>query len=194
MPILWTILGLAFISVLVFTDYPLLVHTNDPYRARIIHDRFVLIPHVLAALAAILIGPFQFSASFRQRHLKRHRILGRIYVGAVAIASTAAFLLNMHDSNGMNWANGTMAIVWFLCTFCAFLTARNRQIAVHRQWMTRSYVFTLNFIFTRLLNPIPAYFNMSEANFARLLFFFTICYLFLTDVYFSRHELLHRRA
>ena len=194
MPILWSILGLAFLSVLIFTDYPLLVHTNDPYRARLIHDRFLFIPHALAALAAILIGPFQFSARFRQRHLKRHRIFGRVYVGAVAIASTAAFSLNIHDGNGMNWANGTMATVWFLCTLCAFLTARNRQIAIHRQWMTRSYVFTLNFIFTRLLNPIPAYFNMSEAAFARLLFFFTICYLFLTDVYFSRHELIHRRT
>ena len=61
--------------------------------------------------------------------------------------------------------------------------------------MTRSYVFTLNFIFTRILNPIPAYFNMSEANFARLLFFLTVCYLFFTDVYFSRrHERIHRRA
>jgi uncharacterized membrane protein len=188
--ILWTALGLAFISVLVFTEYPLMVHANDPYRARIIQDRFLLIPHALAALAALLIGPFQFSQRFRQRHLARHRIVGRVYVGAVFIASTAAFVLNMHDTDGMAWANGTMASVWFLCTLCALLSARNRHIAVHRQWMTRSYVFTLNFIFARVLNPIPAYFNMSQANFARLLFFFTVCYLFFTDVYFSRHELI----
>ena len=193
-PILWTGLGLAFVSVLIFTDYPLIVYTNDPYRTRIIQDRLLLIPHALAALAAILIGPFQFSSRFRQRHLKRHRILGRVYVGAVAIAAPLAFWLNIHDGHGEGWANGTLATLWFLCTLCAFLTARNRHIAVHRQWMIRSYVFTLNFIFTRILNPIPAYFKMSEATFALMLLFLSACYLFLTDVYFNRRELMHRRA
>jgi uncharacterized membrane protein len=193
-PILWTSIGLAFVSVLIFTDYPILVHANDPYRARLIHDRLLIVPHALAALAAILIGPFQFSTRLRQRNLRLHRIMGRVYVGAVAIAAPTALWLNIHDGDGEAWANGTLATVWFLCTLCSFITARNRHIAVHRQWMTRSYVFTLNFIFTWVLNPIPAYFNMSEANFARMLFFLTVCYLLFTDVWFNRHELLRRRA
>lgn len=193
-PILWTIIGLAFVSVLIYTDYPLIGHTNDPYRARLIHDRLFIVPHALAALAAILIGPFQFSTRLRQRHLNLHRIMGRVYVGAVAVAAPTAFWLNIHDGDGEGWANGTLATVWFLCTLCAFLAARNRHIAVHRQWMTRSYVFTLNFIFTRILNPIPTYFNMSQANFARMLLFLTVCYLLLTDIWFNRHELLRRRA
>ena len=43
-----------------------------------------------------------------------------------------------------------------LPAFAAYLTARNRQIQAHRQWMIRSYLFTLSCIFTRVANPIPA--------------------------------------
>jgi len=76
----------------------------------------------------------------------------------------------------------------------AFLTARNRQITVHRQWMIRSYAFTLNFIFSRVLNPIPAYLNLSENAFSVVLWVLTVSYLVITDVAFSWKELTHKRA
>ena len=93
----------------------------------------------------------------------------------------------------MMFANGVMSVVWFLCTLAAFLTARNRQIIAHRQWMIRSYVFTLNFLITRVPNPIPRYFTMSPTAFALNLLFLSICYLFFTDVYFNWRELTTSR-
>jgi hypothetical protein len=94
----------------------------------------------------------------------------------------------------MEFAGCVQPFLWLSCTLAAFLTARNRQIAVHRQWMIRSYAFTLNFILSRLLNFIPAYANMSETNLALTLFFLTVCYFFIPDVFFSWRELTHRRA
>ena len=119
---------------------------------------------------------------------------GPLVCSLVPVAEGAGVQIQSHVFGLDVYKRQTLATLWFLCTLCAFLTARNRHIAVHRQWMIRSYVFTLNFIFTRILNPIPAYFKMSEATFALMLLFLSACYLFLTDVYFNRRELMHRRA
>ena len=195
---LWTILGLAGFSVLFSTEYPLLIHTSDPYRAELIRQRFFIVPHAVFALTAMLIGPFQFSTRFRQRHLARHRLMGKVYVICIAITAPIAIALGFRSAalSGypMAIANTFMAACWFLCTFAAFLTARNRHITAHRQWMVKSYCFTLNFIFTRVLNFWPAYANLSNAGFADVLWGLTIAYLLLPDLYFNWRELTTSRA
>jgi uncharacterized membrane protein len=139
-PTLWIAIGLAAISVLIFTEYPIVTHP-DAYTTRLINDRFFLIPHAAAGLLAMLLGPFLFSTRSRSRHLKRHRIMGRVYVISIAIAAPMAFYLELRTPGvPMMFANGVMSVVWFLCTLAAFITARNRQLTPHRQWMIRSYV------------------------------------------------------
>ena len=193
-PVLWTVLGLAFISVLAFTEYPIFSHAN-PHRTKLYHDRYLLIPHAVLALTAMLIGPFQFSTHFRQRHLRVHRLTGRVYVASILITAPMALVLGMGSSSTIKaFGNGVMAALWFLCTLCAFLSVRNRHIAVHRQWMVRSYLFTLTFIFTRVANPIPAWFNMSDEANGALFLFFSLLYLFFADVGFNWRELTRRKA
>src|ERR1700761_7037490 len=85
--VLWIFLGLTtlfvFITseVLLVTDYPM----YHAYRLQVIADRGLLIPHVLCGTLALLAGPLQFSSRFRQRHLKFHRVLGRLYVVSVFV-------------------------------------------------------------------------------------------------------------
>jgi len=189
----WTVMGLAGISVLIWTDYPLL-HTPSDYRTKLIHDHLFLIPHAIAGVLATVLGPFQFSTRFRQRHLAWHRLMGKAYVIAVCVAAPMVPLLSRGFSAMEQIAGGTQAGIWLLCTLCAFLTARNRQIIVHRQWMIRSYAFMLNFIFSRVLNPIPAYFKLSDNAFSVVLWILTVSYLVVTEVAFSWRELTHQRA
>src|SRR6202161_500434 len=85
--VLWISLGLTtlfvFITseVLLITDYPM----YHAYRLQVIADRQLLIPHTLAGIFALLIGPINFSSRIRQRHLTLHRVLGRIYVVSVFV-------------------------------------------------------------------------------------------------------------
>ena len=192
-PILWSVIAAAFVSVLLYTDLRLVLHPGA-YSAKLAHDRLLLIPHALGGLAALLIGPLQFTARLRERHPKFHRIAGRVYVTAVCLAAPMAVILGLR---GFGWpepvTNSVLASVWLGCTVCAYITARNRQIAEHRKWMIRSYVFTLNFIFTRVLNPIPAYAHISDAAFGLLLGLLPLGYLFVSEVAFSWHDLTHRR-
>ncbi|HEY5057039.1 MAG TPA: DUF2306 domain-containing protein [Acidobacteriaceae bacterium] len=191
----WTVMALAGISVLIWTDWPL-VHTPSGYRTKLLTDIFILIPHAIAGVLATALGPFQFSTRFRQRHLAWHRLMGKVYVIAICVAAPLAIWLELRGPTAasMRFINTVMGVLWLGCTLIAFVTARNRQIAVHRQWMVRSYAFTLNFIFARVLNPLPAYFNISENAFAMVLAFLTICYFVLPDVAFSWREMTHRRA
>src|SRR5271167_2321729 len=87
--VLWISLGLTalfvFITseVLLVTDYPM----YHAYRLQVIADRHLLIPHTLCGVFALVAGPLQFSSRFRQRHLKLHLVLGRLYVICVFVGS-----------------------------------------------------------------------------------------------------------
>jgi uncharacterized membrane protein len=193
-PILWTILGLAVLLVIVSSELPLR-HTGtvfDAYRARLLRDRLFLFPHALCGTLALLSGPLQFSTRLRRKHLQFHRILGRVYVFSVFIAASIALIL----TQGSHLEIGTyvQSGAWILCTLAAFLTARNRQIPQHRQWMIRSYAVTFTFIILRLPNPWPAFVNMSEPHFTLTIIFVTFLSVFLPDIAFNWRELTHRRA
>src|ERR1700734_1291162 len=131
--IVWVSLGLTVLFVLItselllITDYPM----YHAYRLQVIADRHLLIPHTLAGVFALLIGPINFSSRLRQRHLQLHRILGRIYVISVFVGSFTGIAL----AAGRPGLPGTavQAAAWMVCTTAAFVAARNRQIAVHRQ-------------------------------------------------------------
>jgi uncharacterized membrane protein len=193
-PILWTLLGLAFLSVIYYSELPLR-HTGTPfdtYRARLVRDRFFLFPHALCGTLALLSGPLQFSTRLRRKHLQFHRILGRVYVFSVLIAASIALIL----TQGSHLEIGTyvQSGIWIICTLAAFLTARNRQIPQHRQWMIRSYAVTYTFITLRVPNPWPAFFNMNSAQFTLTIIIVTFLSVFLADIAFNWRELTHRRA
>ena len=40
--------------------------------------------------------------------------------------------------------------LWWRCAAIAYVCIRNRQVALHKAWMTRSYAFTLIFILSRV--------------------------------------------
>jgi len=193
--ILWIALGLTtlfvFITseVLLVTDYPM----YHAYRLQVIADRALLIPHTLAGTFALLAGPLQFSSRFRSRHLKVHRMLGRIYVVCVFIGAATGIAL----ANGRPGFPGTcgQAAAWIVCTTAAFLTARNRQIVQHRQWMMRSYAVTFTFVSSRVLNLWPRYWShLGDSLSAVGVIAFTLISLLVVDLGLNWRELAARRS
>jgi uncharacterized membrane protein len=135
----------------------------------------------------------QFSSRLRQRHLKFHRVLGRIYVIAVFIGAFTGIAL----AAGRPGMPGTsmQAAAWIVCTAAAFITARNRQIAQHRQWMVRSYAVTFTFVSSRVLNLWPRYWSHLGDSFAAVgVIAFTLASLLLVDLGLNWRELATRRA
>jgi hypothetical protein len=193
--VLWILLGLTtlfvFITSEVFlaADYPM----YHKYRLQVIADRHFLIPHTISGLVALLAGPVQFSSRLRQRHLKFHRTLGLMYVVSVFVGSFTGIAL----AAGRPGLPGTsmQAAAWMVCTTAAFLTARNRQIVQHRQWMIRSYAVTFTFVSSRVLNLWPRYWSHLGDSFAAVgVIAFTLASLLIVDLGLNWRELTTRRA
>jgi uncharacterized membrane protein len=193
--VLWICIGLTTLFVfitselLLVIDYPM----YHAYRLQVIADRTLLIPHTLAGIFALLIGPINFSTRIRQRYLKFHRVLGRIYVLSVFIGAGTGVAL----ASGRPGFPGTcgQAAAWVVCTSAAFLTARNRQIPQHRQWMARSYAVTFTFVSSRVLNLWPAYWShLGDTLSAVGVIGFTLASILIVDLGINWRELTTRRA
>jgi uncharacterized membrane protein len=192
--LLWVSLGLTVLfvfitsEVLLVTDYSM----YHAYRLQVIADRHLLIPHTLAGTFALLIGPINFSSRIRQRHLQLHRVLGRIYVISVFIGAFTGIAL----AAGRPGLPGTsmQAAAWIVCTTAALITARNRQIVQHRQWMVRSYAVTFTFVSSRVLNLWPRYWSHLGDSFAAVgVIAFTLASLLIGEVGLNWHALTTRR-
>ena len=192
--ILWIGLGsttlFVFITseVLLITDYPM----YHSYRLQVISDRHLLIPHTLAGIFALLIGPINFSSRIRQHHLQLHRVLGRIYVISVFVGAATGVDL----AAGRPGLPGTsmQAAAWIVCTTAALITARNRQFVQHRQWMARSYAVTFTFVSSRVLNLWPRYWSHLGDTFASVgIIAFTLASLLIVDLGLDWRELTTRR-
>jgi hypothetical protein len=192
---LWIFLGLTalfvFITseVLLVTDYPM----YHAYRLQVIADRHLLIPHTLCGVIALLAGPAQFSSRLRRRHLQFHRVLGRIYVISVFVGALTGIAL----AAGRPGLPGTsmQAAAWIVCTTAAFITARNRQITQHRQWMVRSYAVTFTFVSSRVLNLWPLYWSHLGDTLAAVgVIAFTLASLLVAELGLNWRELTTRRA
>jgi hypothetical protein len=193
--VLWISLGLTtlfvFITSEVFlvADYPM----YHAYRLQVIADRHFLIPHTISGFVALLAGPVQFSSRLRQGYLKLHRVLGLMYVISVFIGAYTGIAL----AAGRPGLPGTsmQAAAWMVSTTAAFITARNRQIVQHRQWMARSYAVTFTFVSSRVLNLWPRYWSHLGDSFAAVgVIAFTLASLLLVDLGLNWRELTTRRA
>jgi uncharacterized membrane protein len=189
-------MGAMTTSVIFYSEVPLLRQAKEQaYLGKI---PFLIIPHVLAGVAALLIGPLQFSSRVRRHNPKFHRILGRIYVSSVLVAAPLAIILSnhRHDPRAIHFvvANVVQSGTWMITTVAAFLTARNRNIQEHREWMVRSYAVTFTFVGTRVLQPIPAWNRHSEAGFAIEIILITFTAILVPDLVFHWRELTTRRA
>lgn len=192
--VLWTFIGITtlfvFITseVLLITDYPM----YHAYRLQVIADRGLLIPHTLCGTFALLAGPLQFSMRFRERHLKLHRVLGRIYFVSVILGAFTGIALAW----GRPGLPGTsmQGATWIVCTTAAVMAARNHQVSVHRQWMARSYAVTFTFVSSRVLNLVPAYWShLGDVLSAVGVIAFTLASIVLVDLGLNWHELTTHR-
>jgi uncharacterized membrane protein len=96
--------------------------------------------HIVPGLVLVTLIPFQFSRSFRNRHLRAHRWIGRsaMALGAI-IAISAIGLLHNPVGGRLEVACILLFDAFFLFALTkAFLHIRRREIALHREWVIRA--------------------------------------------------------
>jgi uncharacterized membrane protein len=149
-------LGLMMLFVLYNNERFIVLH-SDPDWPYFFPVRWWLLPHGLGGALALILGPLQFSTRVRQRHPSLHRVLGRVYVAAVAVGAPLGILLGFVHRLPVALRVETIAQSgsWFLTTAVAFNYILNRNVVRHRQWMLRSYLFASIFVVSRVLDKVP---------------------------------------
>jgi uncharacterized membrane protein YozB (DUF420 family) len=113
-----------------------------------------LLMHITGGMVALLVGPWQFWTGFRTRYFRVHRLMGKIFLGAVAVGSIGAFRMAVGTTFG--WAFGLalvmLAAAWVTTAGMAYLAIRRGLVQIHKEWMVRAYVVTFAFVTFRVLN------------------------------------------
>jgi len=136
------------------TAFPKLIVTKDSYGEYYWFRAPWLFIHVFTGLIATLVGWYQFIPSFRTRNLKLHRIIGRLYICCIAIASLTAVYIAL-VSPGMNILGKlsflVVSLVWLSTVVFGFLSIIKHKIIQHQEWVLRSYVVTFFFTIVVIL-------------------------------------------
>ena len=118
---------------------------------RFLGREFWILTHVGMGIIALLVGPVQFWLGWKSKFLT-HKKLGLIYMIAVGLSSLSSFYLAI--TTDVSWIFGMglggLGIAWVLTTGFAFIAIQKRKIVLHREWMTRSYIVTMGFVFFRI--------------------------------------------
>ncbi len=128
----------------------------------------LLIHGVFGAMALLLIF-MQFNDGLRKRFATLHRVCGRVYVGAVFIASPfGVYLAKLDNSIGYTFAftlaTASFATLWMLATGMALWCIRTRRVEQHRQWMTRSVAMALVFLEVRVFEGLTGWGSSPEGD------------------------------
>ena len=121
-----------------------------------------LVVHVAAGIVAMLLGPLQFVGAIRKRYPAIHRVSGRLYVAAIAVAAPTGLILSLGTTAGPIAGTGfaILAILWPIVTFLGVRAAIDRNFAEHRKWMLRSYALTATGLTLRVMLPLAGLFEI----------------------------------
>jgi hypothetical protein len=115
--------------------------------------RYGLWLHIAGGTLAMFSGPVQLWLGETRQKLHLHRRIGSIYLLGVTLGSLGAFYMVFTTPVGIVYATGLfgMAVASVVATSMAYLAIRYRNFIQHREWMIRSYVVILSFVFFRFI-------------------------------------------
>ena len=120
-----------------------------PTDARFAASPVPLVGHIVAAVAYVVLGAFQFSARLRRRHPGWHRRAGRFLVAVGLVVALSGLWMTLayprKDGTGdLLWSARLLVSAGMGASLVLGVAAiRRRDIAHHRAWMTRAYALAL---------------------------------------------------
>lgn len=108
-------------------------------------DSIVIGIHAMSAAYVLALGPVNL---LRRRRDRAHRLIGRTWVGAMALTCGTAFAIH---PDGFNWLHG-LAVFTLISVTAGVVHIRRGRVASHRNNMIGSYIGTsIAFVFASLM-------------------------------------------
>lgn len=189
------IVAFGLMSLFVFYVYETpFLDSRSPVWQRIEPAKWWLLSHAVAGSLAFLVAPFQFSAKLRRRHPRLHRVMGRLYVAGVVVATpTAVPVAVILGPPSLVMATVIQSAGWLVTTGIALYWVRRGDIRQHQEWMLRSYPFAMVFILARATLTIPAIKEMGEAGFVSVVWSYVAVAGSLPSLIISLRAMYRRR-
>jgi hypothetical protein len=140
-----------------------------PDNARFFADPVPVVVHIIGVTVFCVLGAFQFSAGFRVRWPRWHRVAGRIVAPCGLAAALSGLWMTMFYPcavavgdllTGFRLVFGTAMAVSLVLGFAAVL---RRDFARHRVWMTRGYAIGIG-AGTQAVTQIPVVLAIGPLN------------------------------
>jgi hypothetical protein len=81
-----------------------------------------------------------------------HVWTGRLYLLGVVVGSSGAFLMTVYTTpKSFGIALIFLALAWIFTTGVAFAAILRGMVALHKEWMIRSYIVTFAFVMFRVV-------------------------------------------
>ncbi|GMU01360.1 hypothetical protein KH5H1_54800 [Corallococcus caeni] len=112
--------------------------------------------HIGLGGLALAVGWTQFVARLRLTRPGAHRLLGKVYIGAVLLSGLSGVYVGFFATGGAISASGfvSLGIVWLYTTVSAYRLIKNRRLEEHRLMMTYSYAACFAAVTLRLWMPV----------------------------------------
>ncbi|OAB41698.1 DUF2306 domain-containing protein [Paenibacillus glacialis] len=129
---------------------------------------YVLYVHILTALLALVIGPFQIFLKQSKTRVHMHRRLGYVYIISVTVSGIVSLYLSLFATGG--WISGLgfvgLGVLWVATTWIALRKIITKNVQAHKAWMLRSYALTFAAVMLRIwLGPLVLIFSDFEAGY-----------------------------
>lgn len=127
-------------------------HFSPEFAPKYLAHLNVVRAHGVAAITLLALGPLQFLDPFRRRFPRVHRVLGRVYLVGILVASITGFRMGLMAHGGplAEVAFCTFAVMWLLTGAKALERILRRDIVGHRAWMIRNFALTFGAVTLRV--------------------------------------------
>lgn len=112
--------------------------------------------HITMGGLALLVGWAQFGKKWRDKHLRLHRNLGKIYVISAILSALSGIYIGFYANGGIISASGFvgLGVVWFFTTFRAYTSIKAGDVMTHQKMMIYSYAVCFAAVTLRLWLPL----------------------------------------
>lgn len=138
-----------------------LVHgTETPDNARFFEQPLPVILHIVSVIPYSMLGAFQFSAGFRRRNRRWHRVAGRVLgVAGLIVALSGLWMAEFYpwpagDGFGVYLERLVFGTAMLASMIAGLDAVRRRDFTAHGAWMIRAYAIGLG-AGTQVLTHLP---------------------------------------
>ena len=123
--------------------------------------------HIGTGVFVYAIGIIQFTSAIRNRYVKLHRFLGKIYIAAsLIVILTLAFMIPGGLCKPCKISHSIVTSLWLIFVLLAYYFIRRRNIVFHRRMMISSFICAAYFVTVRVIDrfTMPFFYSITKTE------------------------------